>query len=284
MSLDKPPRSIRKGAVAVSLESKFGILLELFLITSVLFTAGVFYYRSEVGRLYKEKSEELAAIGQMKVAQVQRWRKERSDDSRRIADSPVVKKIVTEWLRDPGLLASKEDLIGRLQLEKDLGIYFQALLVSADQRILLSPSSQPAEMEAESWAAVKTAFTVREPVFSQLHFTPSGKIHVDSATAIPDAVTGQPLAVLVLILAFPARLDIVAAAWGILACGDGSATLVGERWGRHPLPWNTSKTAEGLAAFIVSGAAAGIALTPGVFARIDQLAPRGLAVGGTLLS
>ncbi len=198
MSLDKPPRSIRKGAVAVSLESKFGILLELFLITSVLFTAGVFYYRSEVGRLYKEKSEELAAIGQMKVAQVQRWRKERSDDSRRIADSPVVKKIVTEWLRDPGLLASKEDLIGRLQLEKDLGIYFQALLVSADQRILLSPSSQPAEMEAESWAAVKTAFTVREPVFSQLHFTPSGKIHVDIATAIPDAVTGQPLAVLVL--------------------------------------------------------------------------------------
>ena len=36
-----------------------------------------------------------------------------------------------------------------------------------------------------------------------------------------------PLAVLLLLFAFPARLDIVAAAWGILAAGDGMATIVG---------------------------------------------------------
>ena len=36
-----------------------------------------------------------------------------------------------------------------------------------------------------------------------------------------------PLSVLVLIFLFPTRLDIVAAAWGILAAGDGMATIVG---------------------------------------------------------
>src|SRR5262249_8086395 len=36
-----------------------------------------------------------------------------------------------------------------------------------------------------------------------------------------------PLAVLLLLVAFPRRLDIAAAAWGILAIGDGIATLVG---------------------------------------------------------
>jgi dolichol kinase len=36
-----------------------------------------------------------------------------------------------------------------------------------------------------------------------------------------------PLAILLLLLVFPARPDIVAASWGILAIGDGLATLVG---------------------------------------------------------
>ncbi|MEI6669013.1 MAG: DUF92 domain-containing protein [Acidobacteriota bacterium] len=69
-----------------------------------------------------------------------------------------------------------------------------------------------------------------------------------------------PLSVLLLILAFPDRLDIVAAAWGILAVGDGSATIIGRACGRHPLPWQPDKTVEGLVAFVMLGGAAGILL------------------------
>ena len=57
---------------------------------------------------------------------------------------------------------------------------------------------------------------------------------VDEARGFPIGILLYPLSVLLLILAFPSRLDIVAAAWGILAFGDGSATLVG-RCGR-PAP------------------------------------------------
>ncbi len=66
---------------------------------------------------------------------------------------------------------------------------------------------------------------------------------------------------LLLILAFPARLDIAASAWGVMACGDGAATLVGRRFGRRRLPWNPDKTFEGLAAFIAAGGAAGVFLS-----------------------
>ena len=69
-----------------------------------------------------------------------------------------------------------------------------------------------------------------------------------------------PLSVLLLILAFSSRLDIVAAAWGILAFGDGAATIAGRAWGRHPVPWQPQKSLEGLAAFIVFGGTAGVAL------------------------
>ena len=47
----------------------------------------------------------------------------------------------------------------------------------------------------------------------------------------PLGILLYPLSVLLLILTFRSRLDIVAAAWGILAVGDGMATLVGRAVG-----------------------------------------------------
>jgi uncharacterized protein (TIGR00297 family) len=65
-----------------------------------------------------------------------------------------------------------------------------------------------------------------------------------------------PLAVLLLIVVFPDRRDIIAAAWGVLAFGDGMATLVGRRSPGARIPWNPEKSVAGSAAFIVCGGAA----------------------------
>jgi uncharacterized protein (TIGR00297 family) len=91
---------------------------------------------------------------------------------------------------------------------------------------------------------------------------------VDEARGFPIGILLYPLSVLLLILAFPSRLDIVAATWGILAFGDGSATLIGQRAARHsgaatlgrPLPWNRQKTVAGTVAFAVCGGAGAVAL------------------------
>jgi uncharacterized protein (TIGR00297 family) len=69
-----------------------------------------------------------------------------------------------------------------------------------------------------------------------------------------------PAAVLGLILLFPYRLDIAAAAWGILAFGDGLASLVGRRLGRRRIPWNRDKSIAGSAALFLCGGAAGALL------------------------
>jgi uncharacterized protein (TIGR00297 family) len=69
-----------------------------------------------------------------------------------------------------------------------------------------------------------------------------------------------PLAVLLLLVAFPTRPDIAAAAWGILAIGDGIATLAGRAIGGPTWPWNREKTLSGSAAFAIGGAAAGVAM------------------------
>jgi uncharacterized protein (TIGR00297 family) len=69
-----------------------------------------------------------------------------------------------------------------------------------------------------------------------------------------------PLAVLLLLVTFPRRPDIAAAAWGILAIGDGIATLAGRAIGGPRWPWNREKTLSGSAAFALGGAAGGVFL------------------------
>jgi uncharacterized protein (TIGR00297 family) len=70
----------------------------------------------------------------------------------------------------------------------------------------------------------------------------------------------SPLAILILLFSLPHRLDIVAAAWGILAVGDGMAAIAGTRLGGPRIPWNPDKTLAGSLAFCVCGGAAGALL------------------------
>lgn len=82
-----------------------------------------------------------------------------------------------------------------------------------------------------------------------------------------------PLAVLLLLLCFPRRPDIVAAAWAILALGDGMATLAGRTMPIRVLPWNTDKSVGGLLAFIGAGGAGAVALAIWTAPAVTPLPP-----------
>lgn len=69
-----------------------------------------------------------------------------------------------------------------------------------------------------------------------------------------------PLAVLVLVLVFWRRLEVAAAMWGILAFGDGMASIVGMSIGRAKLPWNPRKSWAGTLAHWLFGALAATVL------------------------
>ncbi len=69
-----------------------------------------------------------------------------------------------------------------------------------------------------------------------------------------------PASVLGLLLLLPSRPDIVAASWGVLAAGDGAATLIGRRSPLRPLPWNPHKSLGGSLAFVVFGSVAAVGL------------------------
>ncbi len=131
---------------------------------------------------------------------------------------------------------------------------------------------------------------------------------VDEARGFPLGILLYPLSVLLLVLLFPARLDIVAAAWGIMALGDGAATLVGRwasKWNAEtaetagktisagsassafpsvPLPWNREKTAAGTLAFIVCGGGGAVALAVWTRPGVTPVPPLAFAIVAPLVA
>jgi len=114
---------------------------------------------------------------------------------------------------------------------------------------------------------------------------------VDHDRGFPLGILLYPLSVLMLTLAFPARLDIAAAAWGILAFGDGFATLVGRsrREGTavsavpsDRIPWNPDKSWAGTIAFVVCGGLAAVALAWWTRPSIAPLPPMAFTIAAPL--
>jgi len=92
------------------------------------------------------------------------------------------------------------------------------------------------------------------------HLVGSGRLFRPGEAPWTSGIVIYPIAVLALVLCFPARLEIAAAAWAILAAGDGAATLVGAHVRSRPLPWNPDKSTAGLLAFVSFGTLAAAAV------------------------
>lgn len=67
-------------------------------------------------------------------------------------------------------------------------------------------------------------------------------------------IVSYPMGVFLVAAVFLDRLAFAAAAWGVLAAGDGFATIVGRSIGRVRWPWNPNKTVAGSVAFVIAAA------------------------------
>ena len=76
----------------------------------------------------------------------------------------------------------------------------------------------------------------------------------------PLGILLYPLSVIGLVLVFRHDLWMAAAIWGVLALGDGMASILGQAMGGPRLPWNPRKGWAGFSAFVVFGTLGAAAL------------------------
>jgi uncharacterized protein (TIGR00297 family) len=107
-------------------------------------------------------------------------------------------------------------------------------------------------------AAVAVVFNIR-----LLRRIAGDRLHrpLELQQSVPAGLVLYPTSILLMLLMLPGRPDIVAGAWGILAVGDGAATLAGHRYGVRKWPWNRQKSVAGSAALVIAGGAAGAFLS-----------------------
>jgi uncharacterized protein (TIGR00297 family) len=79
--------------------------------------------------------------------------------------------------------------------------------------------------------------------------------HGEKARGYSLGIALYPAAVLALIVVFRNRLELAAAVWGLIAFGDGMASVFGVTLRGPRLPWNPAKTWTGFAAFVLWGTA-----------------------------
>ncbi len=104
----------------------------------------------------------------------------------------------------------------------------------------------------------------------------------DLRRGVPAGILFYPLSVLLLVLIFRNRLDIAAAAWAILAVGDGVATIAGRGLASPRLPWNPDKSVAGSVSFVLAGGGAGTLLCWWTQPALTSPAPAAFVIGAPL--
>ena len=100
-------------------------------------------------------------------------------------------------------------------------------------------------------------------VLPRLELDLGKQVAVTVGESRPVAWTGivaYPVSVLLLILLFGRRMEVVGAVWAIMALGDGFASVAGETLRGPAIPWNRGKSWSGFLAFIAAGTLGSFAL------------------------
>ncbi len=167
------------------------------LISLAVLAGGHWYFRTEAERIRKEKFQDLAAIGELKASGIAQWRAERLGDARNLAESPLLRKAIEEWLGKPSILVLRQDILKRLELTKEVFSYANVVLLDLDGQVLISVKEDPSPVGTDTREAMDEAVRSGKVVLTDLFRSPSGVICLDSVAPVLNAA-GLPIGVLVL--------------------------------------------------------------------------------------
>ena len=127
-------------------------LYSLLILTAVLllFTAVLYVHHEEKtwsSQALKSQSVSVA----FKARQIEEWRSEMLSDARIIAESPILREAVNNWIEMPGNLKLENEIIDRFKiaLENDTD-YDNIILLDKEGKILLSGKKEVTGVETST--------------------------------------------------------------------------------------------------------------------------------------
>ncbi|HUI28769.1 MAG TPA: PAS domain S-box protein [Candidatus Acidoferrales bacterium] len=172
-----------------------GILLAL--ISIGLIICGILYYLAERSQIRSQRYEEIAAITNLKVREIDRWRLERLADARVLSKSPLTRQAILDLIRARSNMQLRATVEKRLALEQRLGLYVDAFVVDTIGRTRISIGASSSTVDTAEEVALHEAVTERKTVVTDLFRSADGRILIDAMDVVLDE-SGRPAAVIVL--------------------------------------------------------------------------------------
>ncbi len=167
-------------------------------LAGVFVTGAVLYYRSEVARLTRVKYDELAAVSELKVADIERYRTSLLGNALRMMESEMFRRAVADWLIDPQAPAPRQTLRDRLLGEERWSnLYGVALRDTAGFMLLAGRDDLPDLPTPTTNDAISQAMLARAPATSGIYRTQDGGLFFDAVAPVVDAF-GKVMAVVVM--------------------------------------------------------------------------------------
>jgi two-component system, cell cycle sensor histidine kinase and response regulator CckA len=146
----------------------FLIIVFFLLVTGILAT-GFFFYHAQQRRIKTEAQNNIAAIADLKVSQIARWRQERMIDAKLTYENAAFIRLVSEYLRVPRKSGAQQEIFKLMKsFQKDAG-YKSVLLLDIKGHVRLSISQDKDTVGSYGQSIFHEVLLHRQVILSDLH-------------------------------------------------------------------------------------------------------------------
>jgi PAS domain S-box-containing protein len=148
--------------------------------------AGVFFHHGQSRRLMEKQRFELAAIADLKIHEIETWRRERLGDARHLSSDPFLAAALVPLLRTEGPPSLRRDAERFLDgLNSAYGYRLAAILDARGRTVLLRSRSPGEGLDATASRRAAAAAARGEIVFGELAFRDGDQAHLHLDILIP---------------------------------------------------------------------------------------------------
>lgn len=178
-----------------------GFLFTFLALTGTICFAGYYYYLIQKQNIKQSEYNELSAIADLKVSQIQTWREERIADAKMLFASPLFTDAIEQYFKEPDTTKLKENILEQLKVAAKHRDYVNAYLLDATKRVRIALHEGNIHLKNYALPLAARAIKTRKIIFSDIHQSNSrDSIHIDLIIPLVPGGKRYPQAVGVVIL------------------------------------------------------------------------------------
>jgi PAS domain S-box-containing protein len=146
------------------------IILISFAIAFISIIAGYLFYRYEEKSIIENKQQELKAIAELKVYQIEKWMEDKIVNADNMAKNPYSIKEIEDLIEGKGAPNLKEVIISRLKYRKKSFNFEEIYLTTTDGKVVLTTSDKPNQLDTVFLHDIRESLTLKKTKFSDFRF------------------------------------------------------------------------------------------------------------------